>query len=116
VWKALPEEIRPNCHQGGYDGFTNVYGRLSWDEPSATITAGCTTLSKGRFGHPLYDRTLSLREAALLQTFPPDYRFETPYIERACEIVGNALPCVFAEAIARSVASALSSMATETQQ
>jgi DNA (cytosine-5)-methyltransferase 1 len=82
---------------------------LAWDEPSATITAGCTTLSKGRFGHPEYDRTLSLREAALLQTFPPDYRFDTPYMERACEIVGNALPCVFAEAIARSVASALAS-------
>ena len=69
-------------------------------EPS---TAGCTTLSKGRFGHPERDRTISLREAALLQTFPPDYRFETPHFERACEIVGNALPCVFAEAIARQV-------------
>jgi hypothetical protein len=39
----------------------------------------------------------------LLQTFPKDYRFETPHFERACEIVGNALPCVFAEAIARTV-------------
>jgi DNA (cytosine-5)-methyltransferase 1 len=107
VWKLLPAEIRPICHQGEYEGFTNVYGRLSWDQPSATITAGCTTLSKGRFGHPEYDRTLSLREAALLQTFPPDYRFDTPHFERACEIVGNALPCVFAEAIARAVASAL---------
>jgi len=116
VWKALPPEIRPTCHQGGYDGFTNVYGRLSWDEPSVTITAGCTTLSKGRFGHPEHDRTLSLREAALLQTFPPDYRFETPYMERACEIVGNALPCVFAEAIARSVALALTATSTESHQ
>ena len=102
-WEDFPEELRAPCHRGGYRGFSNVYGRMLWDEPSGTITAGCTTLSKGRFGHPEEDRTISLREAALLQTFPPDYRFETPHFERACEIVGNALPCVFAEAVARQV-------------
>ena len=102
-WEDIPEELRVPCHRGGYKGFPNVYGRMVWDEPSATITAGCTTPSKGRFGHPERDRTISLREAALLQTFPEDYRFETPYFERACEIVGNALPCVFAEAVARAV-------------
>ncbi len=102
-WEDFPEDLRVPCHRNGYKGFSNVYGRMVWDEPSGTITAGCTTLSKGRFGHPEKDRTISLREAALLQTFPPDYRFETPHFERACEIVGNALPCVFAEAIARQV-------------
>ncbi|MDE0208724.1 MAG: DNA cytosine methyltransferase [Boseongicola sp.] len=102
-WEDFPEDLRPPCHRQGYKGFSNVYGRMAWDEPSGTITAGCTTLSKGRFGHPEKDRTISLREAALLQTFPSDYRFETPFFERACEIVGNALPCVFAEAIARQV-------------
>jgi len=107
VWKCLPEGIRPPCHRFGYDGFTNVYGRMSWDEPSPTITAGCTTLSKGRFGHPEQNRTISVREAALLQTFPADYHFETPHMERVCEIIGNALPCVFAKAIAQSVAGSL---------
>ena len=102
-WEDFPEELRPPCHRRGYRGFSNVYGRMTWDEPSGTITAGCTTFSKGRFGHPEKNRTISLREAALLQTFPSDYRFETPYFERACEIVGNALPCVFAEAVARQV-------------
>ena len=102
-WEDFPEALRVPCHRNGYRGFSNVYGRMVWDEPSGTITAGCTTLSKGRFGHPEKDRTISLREAALLQTFPSDYRFETPHFERACEIVGNALPCVFAEAIARQV-------------
>ena len=106
-WKDLPEELRVPCHRNGYSGFSNVYGRMVWDEPAGTITAGCTTLSKGRFGHPENDRTISLREAALLQTFPSDYRFETPHFERACEIVGNALPCVFAEAIAREVRRAI---------
>jgi DNA (cytosine-5)-methyltransferase 1 len=106
-WRDIPVESRAPCHRGEYDGFPNVYGRMVWDEPSVTITAGCTTLSKGRFGHPDKNRTISLREAALLQTFPRDYRFETPYFERACEIVGNALPCSFAAAIARKVSAAL---------
>jgi DNA (cytosine-5)-methyltransferase 1 len=107
----LPDHLRPLCHRGGYTGFTNVYGRMSWDEPSPTITAGCTTLSKGRFGHPEQDRTISLREAALLQTFPVDYHFETDIFDRACEMVGNALPCDFAAAIAARVATSIASQA-----
>jgi DNA (cytosine-5)-methyltransferase 1 len=105
MWMELPEAVRPPCHRNGYKGFTNVYGRMTWDQPSVTITAGCTSPSKGRFGHPRFDRTISLREAALLQTFPPDYRFETRHLDRACDIVGNALPCDFSEVIARQVAS-----------
>ena len=102
-WSDFPDDLRVQCHKGEYKGFSNVYGRMVWDEPSVTITAGCTTLSKGRFGHPEEDRTISLREAATLQTFPANYIFETPHFERACEIVGNALPCLFAEAIGRQV-------------
>ena len=107
TWSDFPEELRVECHRGNYNGFSNVYGRMEWDQPSVTITAGCTTLSKGRFGHPDQDRTISLREAATLQTFPSDYVFETPFFERACEIVGNALPCSFAETIARQVRQAV---------
>ncbi len=106
-WEDFPENLRPPCHRNGYKGFSNVYGRMEWDKPSCTITGGCTTFSKGRFGHPDQDRTISLREAALLQTFPIEYRFDTPYFERACEIVGNALPCKFAEAIGHQVHEAL---------
>jgi DNA (cytosine-5)-methyltransferase 1 len=102
-----PDHLRPPCHRGGYSGFSNVYGRMSWDHPSPTITAGCTTLSKGRFGHPEQLRTISLREAALLQTFPCDYHFEADAFERACEIVGNALPCDFAAAVANKVHDAI---------
>jgi len=100
-WEEIPEDIRPNCHKGSYKGFSNVYGRMTWSEVSPTITGGCTTLSKGRFGHPERDRTISVREAALLQTFPADYIFDTPHMEHVCNIVGNALPCKFAEVIAR---------------
>ena len=96
----LPKRLRPKCHQESNIGFTNVYGRMSWDEPSSTITAGCLTLSMGRFGHPEATRTISLREAALIQTFPHDYIFDTSFIEHATRIVGNALPCKFAEILA----------------
>lgn len=97
----LPEHLRPDCHKNKQYGFTNVYGRISWDKPSPTITGGCTTMSKGRFGHPQKMRTISVREAALLQTFSEDYKFSSDYIDRVCTIIGNALPPIFAEAMAK---------------
>ncbi len=97
---TLPIELRPQCHRNTDSGFSNVYGRMSWDEPAPTITGGCTTLSKGRFGHPSQLRTISVREAALLQSFPKDYRFDTPYMDKVCNIIGNALPPLFAEVMA----------------
>lgn len=100
---ALPKELRPDCHKNSEDGFTNTYGRMSWDQPSSTITSGCLSPSKGRFGHPEELRTISLREAALLQTFPPNYAFGDG-MDASCSVVGNALPCLFAESIARRVA------------
>jgi DNA (cytosine-5)-methyltransferase 1 len=103
----LPDELRPECHKNRDEGYHNVYGRMSWDQVSVTITGGCTTLSKGRFGHPEKDRTISVREAALLQTFPYDYCFDTSLMEYVCNIVGNALPCDFAEAVALECAKAL---------
>ena len=106
-WEQIPQRLRPPCHRTGYVGFTNVYGRMEWDQPSPTITGGCTTFSKGRFGHPDANRTISVREAALLQTFPADYRLDTPYMEHACNIIGNALPCDFAEAVSRQCADQL---------
>lgn len=76
---------------------------MDWDRPSSTITAGCLSPSKGRFGHPDELRTISFREAALLQTFPKNYKFVGDKIDRACSVLGNALPCLFAERIAGQV-------------
>jgi DNA (cytosine-5)-methyltransferase 1 len=92
----IPDYLRPKCHQGKNNGFSNVYGRMSWDNPSPTITGGCTVLSKGRFGHPAELRTISVREAARLQTFPDSFEISTDFIDHACQIIGNALPCEFA--------------------
>jgi DNA (cytosine-5)-methyltransferase 1 len=103
----LPKSLRPACHKTADEGYTNVYGRMSWGQLPVTITGGCTTLSKGRFGHPSQLRTISVREAARIQTFPDDYVFDTPYMEYVCGMIGNALPCDFAEILAAGVASQL---------
>ena len=100
-WMEIPEALRPPCHHGEYRGFSNVYGRMEWHKPAPTITGGCTTFSKGRFGHPTEDRTISVREAATLQTFPSDYRFDVPYMEHVCNVIGNALPCDFAAVVSQ---------------
>jgi DNA (cytosine-5)-methyltransferase 1 len=81
---------------------------MEWDQPSPTITGGCVTLSKGRFGHPEQQRTISIREAALLQTFPHDYIFDCAFVEDVAGMIGNALPCDFAEVVARACFRALS--------
>ncbi len=97
TWLSIGESIRPDCHQNGYNGFTNVYGRMSWDQASPTITGGCTTPCKGRFGHPDRRRyTISVREAAALQTFPDSYRFKTEHIDQVCDLIGNAVPPLYA--------------------
>ena len=108
-WENIPESLRPPCHQGKYRGFSNVYGRMEWDKVSPTITGGCTTLSRGRYGHPTENRTISVREAATLQTFPEDYIFDTQYMDKVCNIIGNALPCEFAQQIASQCLHAMQS-------
>jgi DNA (cytosine-5)-methyltransferase 1 len=95
------------CHRK-CDGFKDVYGRMAWDDVSPTITGGCCNPSKGRFLHPTENRTITLREAALLQGFPPDYFFS---LERgkfpAAQMIGNALPPEFIRRHALQVAKAL---------
>ena len=108
TWLKIDETVRPACHQKGYRGFTNTYGRMTWDQVSPTITGGCTTASKGRFGHPDKTRyTISVREAALLQTFPERYRFITEKMETVCDLIGNAVPPLYAKAAAKQILSAL---------
>jgi DNA (cytosine-5)-methyltransferase 1 len=80
------------CHRS-CDGFRDVYGRMSWDTVAPTITGGCINPSKGRFLHPEEDRAITLREAALLQTFPMHHYFSLARGKyAAAELIGNALP------------------------
>lgn len=83
------------CHKRS-DGFGDVYGRMSWDDVAPTITSGCHNPSKGRFLHPSYNRTITLREAALLQGFPREYAFNTSHGKESIALmIGNALPPPF---------------------
>ena len=88
----LGPERQLDCHKR-LAGWYDVYGRMSWDAPAPTITSGCINPSKGRFLHPVEDRAITLREAALLQTFPPGYSFPLSRGKyKAADLIGNALP------------------------
>ncbi|MEX1013858.1 MAG: DNA cytosine methyltransferase [Candidatus Paceibacterota bacterium] len=91
--KDLPEEYLLDCHSKKNIGFNDVYGRLRWDDYSTTITGGCLNPSKGRFLHPEQDRVITPREAALLQSFPENYKFPTDIPKASLALlIGNALP------------------------
>lgn len=90
-----PAHLWPDCHRGGFDGHTDVYGRLSWDKAAPTLTTKCISYSNGRFGHPDQDRALSVREAARLQTFPTEFSFFGSLASQARQI-GNAVPVALA--------------------
>jgi DNA (cytosine-5)-methyltransferase 1 len=91
----LPDDRQLECHKR-QNGFHDIYGRMAWDQVSPTITGGCFNPSKGRFLHPDQDRAITLREAALLQGFPRNYRFDiTAGKEATALMIGNALPPEF---------------------
>ena len=89
-----PSELTLDCHVG-HSGHTDVYGRLRMDQPASALTTRCISLSNGRFGHPVQDRALSVREAASLQTFARHFRFSGSLNSMARQI-GNAVPTLLA--------------------
>lgn len=98
---SRPKGIGPDCLDK-VEGFSDVYGRLAWDRPAVTITARCRTPSCGRFTHPEQDRGLSVREASLLQGFPPDFVFEGPFDDKFKQI-GNAVSPIFSTRLAEHI-------------
>jgi DNA (cytosine-5)-methyltransferase 1 len=109
--RDLPKAYQLACHKRT-DGFYDVYGRMSWDRPSPTITGGCFNPSKGRFLHPEFDRAITLREASLLQTFPKSYKFPISVGKEALALmIGNALPPEFTTRHARALAKAITRLA-----
>lgn len=90
-----PSKLWLDCHKT-HSGHSDVYGRLAWDRPASGLTTKCISYSNGRFGHPVEDRALSIREAACLQTFPRDYIFRGQLKSRARQ-VGNAVPPLMAK-------------------
>jgi DNA (cytosine-5)-methyltransferase 1 len=108
TWRDWNKNLVANCHkQSTGRGYSSVYGRMEWDEPSPTITTQFFGFGNGRFGHPEQNRAISLREGALLQGFPPDYAFVPPgspiRFKAIGRLIGNAVPVKLAAAIAKSV-------------
>jgi DNA (cytosine-5)-methyltransferase 1 len=98
---ALPKHLCLRCHRKS-NGFFDVYGRMSWNDPAPTITTGCFNPSKGRFLHPTANRAITMREAALLQSFPRSYRFPAELGKvKIATMIGNALPPEFIKRHAR---------------
>ena len=96
----LPFELLADCHKVSSNviGHRNVYGRMPWDDVSPTITARFDSFTRGMFGHPEQNRSISLREGAMLQTFPVDFVFVGNKVEVARQI-GNAVPVAMAMAV-----------------
>lgn len=107
TWRDWPYDLRAPCHRKATgETFPAVYGRMDWDEPAPTITTQCFGYGNGRFGHPEQDRAITLREAAILQTFPNNYRFvkngERVRFAQMGKLIGNAVPVQLGEKIAQT--------------
>lgn len=108
TWRDWDESLVAECHKKKSGrNYGSVYGRMEWNKPAPTITTQCYGFGNGRFGHPEQHRAISLREAALLQTFPPDYDFMAPDSKVSVRIIGrhigNAVPVKLGEIIAQSI-------------
>lgn len=112
TWRDWPVELRSPCHvRPSGKTYPGVYARMEWDKPSPTMTTQCYGFGNGRFGHPDQDRAISLREAALLQSFPRNYRFlkhgDPVSFTELGRWIGNAVPVKLAEAIGLAIGEGL---------
>jgi len=108
TWNDWPEELIAECHKKGSGStYSAVYGRMRWDQVGSTMTTQCTGFGNGRFGHPEQDRAITLREAAILQSFPNDYEFWPNGIKvenvPIAKMIGNAVPVRLGEVVGESI-------------
>jgi DNA (cytosine-5)-methyltransferase 1 len=112
TWLDWSEDLRLKCHRKKTGRtYKAVYGRMAWDEPSPTITTQFYNYGTGRFGHPTQNRALTMREAAILQTFPEDFEFyeseKDISLKRLGAYIGNAVPVELGVVIGESILSHL---------
>lgn len=108
TWRDWKPSLRAACHRKSTgDTFPSVYGRMEWDKPAPTMTTQCFGYGNGRFGHPEQHRAITLREAAMLQTFPRSYAFvkkgDPVKFSALGRLIGNAVPVRLGEVIAKSL-------------
>ncbi|MEG4067613.1 DNA cytosine methyltransferase [Microcoleus sp. Pol11C2] len=96
-YKNIPDELKRYSDQT----FEDKYKRLDWDKPSWTLTAHMQKDCLA-YIHPTQTRSISVREAARLQSFPDHFVFDAP-MTRMFELVGNSVPPLLAEAIANVI-------------
>lgn len=100
--RLWPPNLQPACykkHTGHYD----VYGRMHWDKPSPALTTRFISYSNGRYGHPDQNRAISLREGAVLQSFPIEYKFYSEFQNEIAKMIGNAVPPLLAKKIGEAL-------------
>jgi DNA (cytosine-5)-methyltransferase 1 len=113
TWRDWPRDLVADCHKKtSGKTYPSVYGRMTWDALAPTMTTQFFGFGNGRFGHPEQDRAISLREGAILQSFPPNYKFTRPG-EQVCQksigrLIGNAVPVAIGEVIGASLLSHIS--------
>jgi DNA (cytosine-5)-methyltransferase 1 len=108
TWRDWPRELVAKCHrEASGKTYPSVYGRMEWDKPSPTITTQFYGFGNGRFGHPEQDRAISLREGAILQSFPKNYKFVNPDGEYCFKtigrMIGNAVPVRLGEVVGKTI-------------
>jgi DNA (cytosine-5)-methyltransferase 1 len=108
TWRDWDSSLRADCHKKRTGNtYGSVYARMEWDKPSPTITTQFFSYGTGRFGHPEQDRALSIREGAILQTFPSKYKFTpsaSPIVLKILgKYIGNAVPVRLGEIIGKSI-------------
>ncbi|UOY08306.1 DNA cytosine methyltransferase [Muricauda sp. SCSIO 64092] len=102
AWKDDPD-LQLNCYKGNDNLFYDVYGRMHWDKPAPTITTKFNSITNGRYGHPEQDRAISIREGAVLQTFPLHYKFKCNSMGTAAKMIGNAVPPELARWVGKTI-------------
>ncbi|SMF06618.1 DNA (cytosine-5)-methyltransferase 1 [Alteromonadaceae bacterium Bs31] len=107
-WRDWPKNLVAECHkESSGSTYPSVYGRMEWEKPAPTMTTQCYGYGNGRFGHPEQDRAISLREAAIIQGFPRNYKFlekgQKPEFRTLGRMIGNAVPVGLGQAIAKSI-------------
>ncbi len=108
TWNDWDKKLVADCHKKRKGKtYQSVYGRMCWDEPAPTITTQFFGFGNGRFGHPRQNRAISLREGAILQSFPKNYEFAPPgqliYKKAVGRLIGNAVPPKLGEVIGLSI-------------
>lgn len=116
-WRDLPLQIQKDYMKKSFylgGGKTGIARRLSWDEPSLTLTCAPAQKQTERC-HPDETRPLTVREYARIQTFPDDWLFSGP-ITAQYKQIGNAVPVNLAYAVARSVVRLLNNIDSESSR